>query len=105
MKNLVGSLFTKKVKSEPKPMGVITSVQRPDQPVNRISDDEKSEMIASYYREKEQSEKNDAYFVQEIVDRLYGPDADEYKEALKVLNDKYRSRVGRTGSQIYRDEF
>lgn len=105
MKNLVENLFGKKVKSETKPMGVVTTVSRPEQPVNKISDEKKQEMIEAYYKEKQEREKTDAYFVQEIVDRIYGPDADEYVEALKALNAKYRARVGRTGSQIYRDEF
>jgi hypothetical protein len=43
----------------------------------------------------------DKYFIQEISDRLYGPDSEEYVKALKELNKKFTPRSGRFGSQFY----
>lgn len=43
----------------------------------------------------------DKYFIQEISDRLYGPDAEEYVKALIELNKNFRPRTGRFGSQFY----
>lgn len=54
----------------------------------------------------------DPYFIQEISDRLYGPDSEEYIKALKELhkmvdeagNPLYRARHGKYGSQFYDPE-
>lgn len=45
--------------------------------------------------------KVDPSFLQEISDRLYGPDSESYIEALKELNLKFRKREGRYGNQLY----
>jgi len=45
--------------------------------------------------------KVDSDFMQEISDRLYGPDSEEYIKALKELNVSFRPRQGRYGSQLY----
>ena len=46
-------------------------------------------------------DKVDPYFIQEISDRLYGPDSEEYVRELTELNKKYRPRGGRSGGQFY----
>lgn len=86
-----------------KPMGVITTVPRPESPVNKLSDEERRLMNEKYKQRKEAEQKLDAYFIQEISDRLYGPDSDEYISALRELNQKFRPRKGRTGPHIFRD--
>jgi tetrahydromethanopterin S-methyltransferase subunit G len=43
----------------------------------------------------------DSDFMQEISDRLYGPDSEEYIKALKELNKSFQPRQGRYGSQLY----
>ena len=98
------SIFTKKEKSTPSPMSVITTVPRPKQVVNKLSDEEIKRMNDDFFNRKKQEEKISPYFIQEISDRLYGPDSDDYINALNELNSKFRPRVGRTGPQIYRDE-
>lgn len=45
--------------------------------------------------------KIDPYFIQEISDRLYGPDSEEYVKEITEINKKYRPRGGRFGSQFY----
>ena len=96
--------FSKGSKSESKPMGVITTVQRPVQPINRLSKEDHEEMMRKYVERKEESLKLSPYFIQEIFDRLYGPDAESYINEINELNSKYKPRHGRTGPHIYRDE-
>ena len=45
--------------------------------------------------------KVDPSFLQEVSDRLYGPDSEDYINALKELNLKFRKREGRYGNQLY----
>jgi len=45
--------------------------------------------------------KVDPYFLQEISDRLFGPDGEEYQNAIIELNKKFRPRAGRFGNQFY----
>ena len=85
-------------------MSVITTVPRPIQKVNKLSDGERRKMSDEYKERQISAEKLSPYFLQEISDRLYGPDSDAYIQALKELNLKFKSRGGRTGPQIYRDE-
>lgn len=101
IKNLK-KIFSKTEKSITMPMSVITTVERPIQPVNRLSDDERNRLHENYLKEN-QIKKIDPYFIQEISDRLYGPDSDEYIKAIIDLNSKFEPRRGRTGPQIYRD--
>jgi hypothetical protein len=39
--------------------------------------------------------------MQEISDRLFGPDSEGYMQAIKELNLKFRPREGRTANQFY----
>lgn len=45
--------------------------------------------------------KVDAYLLQEISDRLFGPDAEQYIDAIIELNKTFRPRAGRFGNQFY----
>lgn len=93
----------KKTITDLKPMGVITTVERPLQSVNRLSDDDLKKLVS----QKDDSKKYksvDPYFLQEISDRLFGPESDGYIEAIKELNSKFRPRVGKTGHDIYKNE-
>ncbi len=43
----------------------------------------------------------DTLVLQEISDRLYGPDSEEYVKAIEELNKKFRPRRGRSASDLY----
>lgn len=104
IKDLTKKLFSKSNSQVIKPMGVINTVPRPEQPVNKLSDEERKKMNDDYLKRKQESEKLNPYFIQEISDRLYGPDADDYIKELIRINSKFKPRKGRTGPEIYRDE-
>jgi len=104
IKNLTKKLFSKTKNRVTKPMGVITTVPRPEQSVNKLSDEERKRMNDEYVIRKQADEKLSPYFIQEISDRLYGPDSDEYIKEITNINSRFRPRQGRTGPQIYRDE-
>lgn len=44
--------------------------------------------------------KVDLEIMQEISDRLYGPDSEEYIKAISELNSKFRKREGKYGNQF-----
>lgn len=104
IKDLTKKLFSKSDSQLTKPMATITTVPRPEQPINKLSDEERKKMNDEYFKKKQESEKLNPYFIQEISDRLYGPDSDEYIKELIRINSKFKPRKGRTGPQIYRDE-
>lgn len=72
------------------PRGFKTTTPRPDW----VYDKPEVKMSKSEHR-------IDPYFIQEISDRLYGPDSDEYIRAISEINAKFRARSGRFGSQFY----
>jgi hypothetical protein len=80
-----------------------SSVQRPDVETKRLSDETLNRFKDEMKRSSEMySQKVDPYFLQEISDRLYGPDSEAYVEAIKQLNMKFRGREGRTGHDIFK---
>ena len=79
---------------------VQSTVPRPESEVNRLSIDELERQKEEFYKNK--STGIDPYFIQEISDRLYGPDSKEYIDALIELNKNFRPRAGRTGHDIYK---
>ena len=95
---------TKKNDSVIKPMGVITTVPRPEQPVNRLSDTELKKLLSKKRVESKNNRTVDPYFLQEISDRLFGPEFEEYIEAIKDLNSRFKPRAGRTGHDIFKVE-
>jgi hypothetical protein len=46
----------------------------------------------------------DSDIIQEISDRLYGPDGEAYLNDIKELNKKYRKREGKVGSEFFDPE-
>jgi hypothetical protein len=48
--------------------------------------------------------KVDKMFLQEISDRLYGPDSDGYIEALSELNKLFKPRAGKSFLEFYEPE-
>jgi hypothetical protein len=46
----------------------------------------------------------DSLFLQEISDRLYGPDSESYMAAIKELNKTHRKREGRVGAEFFDSE-
>jgi hypothetical protein len=94
--------FDKEPKEEIKPMGIRSTVLRPESEVNRLSDEELLKQKEEFYRKK--GRYVDPYFIQEISDRLYGPDSEEYINALRELNKNFRPRAGRTGHEIFTNE-
>ena len=97
-------LFGKKTNNDIKPMGVRTTVPRPEQPVNKINDEDLDRLKKDF--EKSDIERNkrvDPYFIQEVTDRILGPDSEAYITELTELNKKYRSRTGKTGPDVFKD--
>ena len=84
--------------------GVRTTIPRPEDVVpTRLSDDDRQKQINDL-KTKDAGDRVDPYFIQEISDRLYGPDSEDYIDALKELNKNFRPREGRYGNQFYDDE-
>jgi hypothetical protein len=53
------------------------------------------------FNEEWESGRIDTLFIQEISDRLFGPDSECYMKAIKELNVKFRPREGRKANQFY----
>ena len=98
------SWFSKKDKtketSDITPRGV-SRTSMPDQrnTSSGLSEEELEELKRN--RISNQETRVDAYFMQEISDRLFGPDSEGYIQAIKELNLKFRPREGRTANQFY----
>lgn len=88
--------FSKKEKeSDLTPKGIKSSTSRPSaEESERIQKD--LDKLSSKIETKIDSD-----FMQEISDRLYGPDSEEYIKAIKELNMSFQPRQGRYGSQLY----
>jgi hypothetical protein len=104
MKKFNESWFSKK--SKPEGISDITprGVSRTSMPDQRntstgLSEEELEELKRT--RSHKQESQVDAYFMQEISDRLFGPDAEGYIQAIKELNQKFKPREGRTADQFY----
>jgi hypothetical protein len=92
--------FFKKEKEKSKEEFVIkarTTVQRPVDEVKKLTKKDLDKLKKLNQNDK----KVDPYFLQDIVDRICGPDSEEYKLAIIELNKKFKSRVGRTGRKIF----
>lgn len=98
-------LFDKKPSDDAsKPMGVRTTVPRPEQPVNKLSDEEVENLKKDFEKSNiERNKRIDPYFIQEVTDRILGPDSEAYITELTELNKKYRSRTGKTGPDVFKD--
>lgn len=85
--------FTKKEEeSDLTPKGMKSSTGRPTE----------KEVEKSLTQSKVRVEnKVDSELIQDISDRLYGPDSEEYINALRELNVSFRARQGRHGSQLF----
>lgn len=79
-----------------------STVPRPESVPQRLSDEEIEKQRQQFYKSREEYQRVDPYFLQEVSDRLYGPDSVEYVNALKELNKNFRPRVGKTGHDIYK---
>ena len=98
------SWFSKKDKTEEisdiTPRGVSrTSIPNQRNTSPGLSEEELEELKRS--RISNQETRVDAYFMQEISDRLFGPDSEGYIQAIKELNLKFKPREGRTANQFY----
>jgi hypothetical protein len=105
MKKFNESWFSKK--SNPEEITDITprGVSRTSMPAERntssgLSEEELEELKRNSSSSKVET-KVDSYFMQEISDRLFGPDAEGYIQAIKELNLKFKPREGRTANQFY----
>ena len=105
MKKFNESWFSKK--SNPEEITDITprGVSRTSMPAERntssgLSEEELEELKRNSSSSKVET-KVDTYFMQEISDRLFGPDAEGYIQAIKELNQKFKPREGRTADQFY----
>ena len=78
------------------------TTQVPDREPSRLSTEEIEKIKGNFNKsDEERNKKVDPYFIQEITDRILGPDSEEYVRELEELNAKYRSRVGKTGRSVY----
>ena len=105
MKKFNESWFSKK--SNPEEITDITprGVSRTSMPAERntssgLSEEELEELKRNSSSSKVET-KVDTYFMQEISDRLFGPDSEGYIQAIKELNLKFKPREGRTANQFY----
>lgn len=91
--------FLRKVKEEVKEVRirVSSSTERPKMDVIKISEED----LVKMSKVKKIEKKVDPYFLQEVVDRICGPDSEEYKNAIIELNEKFKTRVGKTGRKIF----
>jgi hypothetical protein len=85
--------FTKKEEeSDLVPKGMMSSTGRPtEEDLNKSLSQPKIRV----------ENKVDSELIQDISDRLYGPDSEEYINALRELNISFRARQGRYGSQLF----
>lgn len=73
--------------------------------VARMSEEESARIQEGLDRLKAPREPRvDVEFVQEISDRLYGPDSEAYIKALEQLNAMFRPRGGKFGRHFYEPE-
>jgi hypothetical protein len=77
------------------PRGVKSTVY-PDEQLKSVSD------VKALPQQKNPlvDRKIDLDVMQEISDRLYGPDSEEYLKAILDLNSKFRKRSGKHGNQF-----
>lgn len=100
--NKIMGIFSKtKKKNDITPMGVIKTVDRPFQEVIKLTE-EQMKKLKSNTEKSVFTRKVDPYFLQEISDRLYGPESSDYIDALIELNKKFRPRIGKTGHDIFK---
>lgn len=81
-----------------RPRGVKYSLDRP-------TDADVRDMKVQLDKIKSNSIRNiDQKFLQDVSDRIYGPDSIEYVRALEELNKSFRGRVGKSGIEFYEPE-
>lgn len=96
------NFFSRKKSEEIGPMGIRKTIDRPEQPTNRLGDEELNNMKRNFgSSNSDRNTKVDPYFMQEITDRILGPDSEAYTNELKELNMKYSPRVSKTGPSLY----
>ena len=92
-------IFKKKEKEltgDIKPRGVKYTIDRPSESdivkLQKQVDDMKKPLITN---------KVDKMILQNISDRLYGPESDDYIKALEELNKSFKPRVGKSYLDFY----
>lgn len=78
---------------------VSKSIDRPSE-----MDIEKVNKGIEKMRSKDITDKIDPYFLQDISDRILGPNGDEYKKEIEKLNKKFSPRSGKTGLDALTNE-
>ena len=82
------------------PKGVARTLPRPtEEDLKKIKED-----VDKLKNSRPNTPKVDTFFLQEISDRLYGPDSEAYVEALKKLNVEFRPREGKNCLEFYEPE-
>ena len=96
IKKISEGFFSKKEEesTDITPKGMMSSTGRPSQ-----EDIQKGKEDIDRLSKKVEA-RVDSSFIQEISDRLYGPDSEEYIKALTELNKSFKPRVGRFGHQF-----
>jgi hypothetical protein len=97
-------IFRKKVKElkagDIAPKGISKTIPRPtEEDIEKIAKN-----VENLRKTRPTAPKVDNLFLQEISDRLYGPDSESYIEALKRLNKGFRPRPGKNGVEFYEPE-
>jgi preprotein translocase subunit SecA len=88
----------KKERETIKPTGFTTTVNRPEEEVSKISDVDLDRMKDQFSKNWKDSDRTvDPYFMQEIINRLLGPESEEYKLEIMELNKRYQSNSSRSG--------
>lgn len=88
--------FSRKKQEEPKTGPKIMSTSP------RPSEEEAEKIQQDLERLKKPVEPRiDSDFLQEVSDRLYGPDSEQYVQELRELNKRFRPRRGKYGRQFY----
>jgi hypothetical protein len=85
----------KELSGDVKPMGIKYTIERPSE-----SD------IANLQRQRENMKKPitnkvDKMILQDISDRLYGPDSDDYIKSLNKLNKLFKPRAGKSCNDFF----
>jgi len=90
----------KELKGDTIPKGIAKTLPRPtEEDIKNIS-----ENVDKLKNSRPSAPKVDTMFLQEISDRLYGPDSEAYIEALESLNSRFRPRIGKNCLDFYEPE-
>lgn len=89
------------VVSDITPRGIKTTLMATERNFSPGLSKEEVENLKLESKNEKSKDRVDISFIQEVSDRLYGPESEDYIKALQELNMRFKSREGRFGSQFY----